>query len=92
MLATTIIMAAVALIAGYAGAQWQKKRQSSITKREATELRRDIAEIKMAHNEHWEVHRVIKYQIEGLAQDILLIGQHVGLDEVCSATEKRDFH
>jgi hypothetical protein len=81
MLVTTIIMAAVALIAGYAGAKWQKKRHSSITKREATELRRDIAEIKLAHNEHWEVHKIIKYQIEKLGQNVAVTDGAVGMEQ-----------
>jgi hypothetical protein len=81
MLFDAIIMAAIALIAGYAGAQWQKKRSSSITKREATELRRDLDEIRLIFNKHWDVHKVMKHQIETLGQNVAVIGQAVGMDE-----------
>jgi hypothetical protein len=82
MLSTTIIMAAVALIAGYAGAQWQKKRQGCITKREATELIRSVREMRAVFNGHWDVHKVMKHQIETLGQNVAVIGQTVGVDQV----------
>jgi hypothetical protein len=81
MLATTIIMAAVALIAGYAGAQWQKKRQGCVTKREADRLIKSVAEMREVFDEHMEVHRIMKYQIETLGQNMTVIGEAVGMEQ-----------
>jgi hypothetical protein len=91
-MAIAIMLMVVALASGYIGSRIERRRSSSITKREATELRRDFAELKLAHYEHFDAHKVIKYQIEGLATDIVTIGQQVGLDEVRTTTKKRDFH
>ena len=80
-MAITITLMVVALAAGFIGARIERKRSSSITKREATELRRDIAEIKLVHTEHWEVHKIMKYQIETLGQNMAVIGEAVGMEQ-----------
>jgi hypothetical protein len=88
MLASTIILVIVAIAAGYLGAQWQKKRSSSITKREADELirsvrdlRQAIDEMRLIFNEHWDTHKIIKYDIEILDHNVAVIGQAVGMEQ-----------
>ena len=88
MLSTTIIMAAVALIAGYADARWQKKRQSNITKREAIELRLKLNEsMKMsryvlaAFEDHHDVHKVLNHHIEVLSHNMSIASRVIGLKQ-----------
>ena len=81
MLAEVIILAAVAVLAGYAGAQWQKKQQGAITKREATELIKSVREMREIFDQHTEVHKIIKYDIEVLDRNVTAIGQAVGMKQ-----------
>lgn len=79
-MAIAIVLVIVALAAGFAGARMERRRSSSITKREATNLRRDIAEVKFMFEDHYDTHKVLKYQVEGLAHDIIVIAGAVGLN------------
>ena len=81
MLANAIILIIVALAAGFAGARIERRRSSSITKREATELRRDLDEMRVIFNEHWDTHKIIKYDIEILDRNVAAIGQAVGMEQ-----------
>lgn len=80
MLSTKIIIAGVALIAGHAGATWQKKRQGCVTKMGVTELRRDLDEIRLIFNEDWDVHKTLKFQVETFNRSVEAFGQFVGMD------------
>lgn len=80
-MAVAITLIIVALAAGYIGARIERRRFSSITKREATELRHDFDEMRVIFNEHWNTHKIIKYDIEILGHDVAVIGQTIGLDQ-----------
>jgi hypothetical protein len=79
-MAAVITLMVVALAAGYIGARIERRRSSSITKREATELRRDLDEMRVIFNEHWDVHKILKHQVESLGQNMAVIGEAVGMD------------
>lgn len=77
-LGIVITLICFALMAGYVGARIERKRSSSITKREATELRRDVEEIKLMFGEHWDTHKIIKYHIDRHAKEIDMIAAAAG--------------
>jgi len=55
-----------------------EKRQSCITKREATQLRRDVTEMRLIFKEHWDVHKILKHQVETPGQNVAVIDQVIG--------------
>jgi hypothetical protein len=77
-MAITITLIVVALAAGFIGTVIERRRSSSITKREATQLRRDIEEMRFFFGEHWDTHKIIKYHIDKHTRDIDMIASAVG--------------
>lgn len=81
-----IILALVALTAGFLGARWQKSRQSGVTKREAKVLRLQIAEAKkMAayaiglYEDHADVHKVLNYDLGLLNHNMTVASKMIGM-------------
>jgi hypothetical protein len=88
MLLTTIIMAAVALIAGYAGARWQRSRQTGITKLEAKILRVQISKAQQMaayaiglYEEHADAHKVVNHHLDVLSHNMSVAGRVIGLEQ-----------
>jgi hypothetical protein len=81
-----IILALVALIAGFSGSRWQKSRQTGITKREARVLRLQIAEAKQMaayaiglYEDHADVHKVLNYDLGILHQNMNVASKMIGM-------------
>lgn len=77
-----IILIAIVLLAGYAGSRLERRRSSSITKRDADQLRLAISEMKVIFESHHDVHKVLKYNIEVLSRDVTTVATAIGLKKV----------
>jgi hypothetical protein len=81
-MAVAITLIVVALFSGFIGHRIERSRSSLLTKSDARQLRRQVAQVEAIFEAHFDAHKVMVYNMEILARDVATIAKVIGIKQV----------